>query len=84
LDRCFFAVTVLMAWIACIETVLTAFRGQAAAKKCLRMSQRDTFKAMVEAMFKGAATAKGALSITPEKVIVTTPGADKKRAVIGK
>lgn len=25
--------TVLMAWIACIETVLTAFRGQAAAKK---------------------------------------------------
>lgn len=33
LDRCFFAVTVLMAWIACIETVLTAFRGQAAAKK---------------------------------------------------
>ena len=40
LDRCFFAVTVLMAWIACIETVLTAFRGQAAAKKCLRMSQR--------------------------------------------
>ena len=44
----------------------------------------DTFKAMVEAMFKGAATAKGALIITPEKVIVTTPGADKKRAVIGK
>ena len=44
----------------------------------------DTFKAMVEAMFKGAATAKGALSITPEKVIVTTPGAEKKRAVIGK
>ena len=44
----------------------------------------DTFKAMVEAMFKGAATAQGALSITPEKVIVTTPGADKKRAVIGK
>ena len=35
-------------------------------------------------MFKGAATAKGALSITPEKVIVTAPGADKKRAVIGK
>ena len=27
----------------------------------------DTFKAMVEAMFKGAATAKGALRITREK-----------------
>ena len=35
----------------------------------------DTFKAMVEDMFKGAATAKGALVITPSKVIVTTPGA---------
>ena len=39
----------------------------------------DTFKAMVEAMFKGAVTAKGALIITPEKVIVTTPGADNKK-----
>ena len=33
------------------------------------------FKAMVEQMFQGAATAKGALVITPETVIVTTPGA---------
>ena len=39
----------------------------------------DTFKAMVEKMFHGAATAKGALIITPEKVIVTTPGADNKK-----
>lgn len=38
-----------------------------------------TFKAMVEQMFGGAATAKGALVITPEKVIVTTPGADNKK-----
>jgi len=30
---------------------------------------------MVEKMFNGAATAKGA----PEKVIVTTPGADNKK-----
>lgn len=30
-------------------------------------------------MFNGAATAKGALIINPEKVIVTTPGADNKR-----
>ncbi len=34
----------------------------------------STFKASVEKMFNGAATAKGALLITPEKVIVTTPG----------
>lgn len=39
----------------------------------------DTFKKSVEKMFNGAATAKGALLITPEKVIVTTPGADNKK-----
>lgn len=39
----------------------------------------DTFKAMVEKMFQGAVTAKGALVITPENVIVTTPGADNKK-----
>ena len=39
----------------------------------------DAFKAMVEKMFNGAVTAKGALIITPEKVIVTTPGADNKK-----
>lgn len=41
----------------------------------------DMFKAMVEKMFNGAATAKGALIITPEKVIVTTPGANNKKVL---
>ncbi len=41
----------------------------------------NTFKAMVEKMFNGAATAKGTLIITPEKVIVTTPGADNKKEI---
>lgn len=41
----------------------------------------DTFKAMVEKMFNGAATAKGALIITPSKVIVTTLGADNKKEI---
>ncbi len=41
----------------------------------------DTFKAMVEKMFNGVATAKGALVITPEKFIVTTPGVDNKREI---
>lgn len=41
-----------------------------------------TFKAMVENMFHGAATAKGALIITPERVIVTTPGADNKKELL--
>ncbi len=41
----------------------------------------DTFKAVVEKAFKGAGTAKGALIITPEKVIVTTPGPDNKKVL---
>ena len=41
----------------------------------------DTFKAMVEKMFNGTATAKGALIVTPSKVIVTTPGADNKKEI---
>ena len=41
----------------------------------------DTFKAMVEKMFQGAATAKGALIITPAKVIITTPGAENKKQI---
>ena len=39
----------------------------------------NTFKAMVEKMFNGGVTAKGALVITPEKVIVTTPSAENKK-----
>ncbi len=36
---------------------------------------------MVEKMFNGAVSAKGALLITPEKVIVTTPGAENKKEI---
>ena len=39
----------------------------------------DTFKKIVEQTFDGAATAKGALVITPERVIVTTPGGENKK-----
>lgn len=38
----------------------------------------ETFKNAVETTFHGAATAKGALIVTPEQVIVTTPGAENK------
>ena len=41
----------------------------------------DNFKAVVEKMFNGAATAKGALIITPDRIIVTTPGADNKKVL---
>lgn len=39
----------------------------------------DAFKKMVSEMFNGEITAKGALVITPEKIIVTSPGADNKK-----
>lgn len=41
----------------------------------------DNFKAIVEKMFKGTVTAKGALVITADKVIVTTPGAENKKVL---
>ncbi len=41
----------------------------------------DKFKKMVETMFKGAAAAKGALTIAPDEIIVTTPGADNKKVL---
>ena len=41
----------------------------------------DNFKAMVEKIFNGAATAKGALIIIPYKVIVSTPGAENKKVL---
>ena len=41
----------------------------------------DTVKVMVEGMFHGAVTAKGAVKIVPEKVIVTTPSADNKKVL---
>lgn len=42
------------------------------------VTEGDT-KTMVEQMFNGSATAKGALIITLEKIIVTTPGAGNKK-----
>lgn len=41
----------------------------------------DTLKKLVSNVSKGALKARGALIITPEKVIVTTPNADNKKAI---
>lgn len=41
----------------------------------------EEFKKIADAMFKGTVSAKGALIITPEKVIVTTPGKDNKKVL---
>ena len=58
---------------------LEGYQIKGTAKYLTEGAVVDTFKAMVEKMFNGAATAKGALVITPVKVIVTTPGADNKK-----
>ncbi len=58
---------------------LEGYQIKGTAKYLSEGSVVDTFKAMVEKMFNGAATAKGALEITPEKIIVTTPGAENKK-----
>ena len=39
----------------------------------------DLFCKMAQETFKGAANAKSALIITPEKVIVATPGPDNNK-----
>ena len=39
------------------------------------------FQEMAEKAFRGKATAKGALVITPHQVIVTTPSADNKKVL---
>ena len=58
---------------------LEGYQIKGTAKYLTEGAVVDTFKAMVETMCNGAATAKGALVITPVKVIVTTPGADNKK-----
>lgn len=60
---------------------LEGYQIKGTAKYVTEGTVVDTFKAMVEKMFNGAATANGALIINPEKVIVTTPGADNKKEI---
>ena len=58
---------------------LEGYQIKGSAKYVTEGAVVETFKAVVEEMFHGAATAKGALIVTPSRVIVTTPGADNKK-----
>lgn len=60
---------------------LEGYQIRGTAKHVTEGAVVTTFKAMVEQMFQGAATAKGALIITPETVIVTTPGVENKKVL---
>lgn len=64
---------------ACNATTMEGYQIKGTAEYVTEGAVVDTFKKLVSDMFKGAATAKGALIITPEKVIVTTPSADNKK-----
>lgn len=41
----------------------------------------DKYKKIVEDMFHDAATCKGILTVTPETIIVTTPGPENKKVL---
>lgn len=64
---------------ACDAKTMEGYQIKGTAKYVSEGDVVDTFKKIVSDMFKEAVTAKGALIITPEKVIVTTPGKDNKK-----
>lgn len=64
---------------ACNSTTLEGYQIKGTAAYITEGPVVDTFKKIVSDMFHGAATAKGALIITPQKIIVTTPGPDNKK-----
>ena len=59
---------------ACDPQTMEGYQIKGTAEHITEGEIVDTFKKLVSDMFNGAVTAKGALVITPEKVIVTTPG----------
>ncbi len=60
---------------------MEAYQVQGTAEYVTEGPVVDSFKAMADETFKGAMTAKGALIITPEKIIVATPGEDNKKVL---
>ncbi len=64
---------------ACNPTTMEGYQIKGTAEYITEGAIVDSYKKLVSDMFNGAATAKGALIITPKKVIVTTPNADNKK-----
>ena len=60
---------------------MEGYQIQGRAKHVTEGKSVSDFKAEVEELFNGAATAKGALVIIPEKVIITTPGPDNNQEI---
>lgn len=64
---------------ACDPTTMEGYQVKGTAEYLTEGPVVELFKQAVLDVFKGALQAKGALVITPEKVIVTTPGPDNKK-----
>lgn len=63
----------------CNSTTMEGYQIKGTAEYVTDGPVVDAFKKAVEGMFGGAMTAKGALIITPQRIIVTTPGGDNKK-----
>lgn len=63
----------------CDGTTMEGYQIKGTAEYVTEGPIVQAFAKAVESMFQGAATAKGALIITPECTIVTTLGADNKK-----
>ena len=66
---------------ACDGATAEGYQVKGAAEFVTEGPVVDMFKKIAEDTFKGALPAQGALIVTPEKVIVTTPGPDNKKLV---
>lgn len=64
---------------ACNGETMEGYQIKGTAEYITEGAIVDNFKKIVSDAFNGTATAKGTLIITPERVIVTTPGADNKK-----
>lgn len=64
---------------ACSSETMEGYQIKGTAVYVTEGTVVDTFKTMVSDALQGAAAAKGALIITPECIIVTSPGPDNKK-----
>lgn len=64
---------------ACNMKTMEGYQIKGSAQYVTEGPVVDKYKKMAADLFKGALTAKGALIITPERIIVTTPNKDNNK-----
>jgi len=65
----------------CDPATMEGYQIKGTAKYVTEGAVVDGYKAVASKLFQGKLTAKGALLITPESVIVATPGPENKRVL---